>query len=291
MKAIARRFNSMPLALGAVLLLGAALLAGAFVTTSSRAASTYVPAGDDRFETTDNGETYHNFAGKPIPAGFFNTDGQATSNAYSGSVPVKGLPLPGEGNVDTIITRTQAVNTPGSTPIKISKLSLVSINPIVVSYSDRPSENWKMAVGLSAYATSAGTMTINDGGTFDSTLGVFPKFTFTRVSDGAVKVLDTGAPGYASVRDAAVAPVPCKAVDVEPIHDVSKAEGDDSARAAAAAAGCPPVRLTSSNSPWGTCGGRFCIPRPITEQELLASHNASPPGTIRTIGVAGAEGR
>jgi hypothetical protein len=196
--------------------------------------------------------------------------------------------------VDTIIRRNQGVTTPGTTTIQFIGLSLVSINPIIVSYSDRPSELWSMRVGLSSLKPSTGTMTIHDGGTFDSSLGVFPKFTFTRLSDGAVKTLDTGsggglAPVSASSEDSAVIqPAPCKVQtgDIEPV-DGSDIESDRvGARAAATTSSCAPVNLTSTNSPWTLCGGRFCIPRPITEQELLASHNASPPGTIRNNALA-----
>lgn len=281
MSEIARRFKRMPLAFGVALLSGIVLAAGSFVTANSRAAGTYVPAGDDRFETTDNGETYHNFAGKPIPAGFFNTDGLSTSDPYSGTVPLKGSPLPDQGNVDTIIRREQAVVTPGTTSLRIVGLSLVSINPITVSYSDRPSELWSVRVGLSDYTASTGSMTIHDGGTFDSSLGVYPKFTFTRLSDGAVKVHDTGAPGGLAPASEAeesaggqATATPCR-VEAEPTTFDSSS--------AAASSSCAPVTLTSTNSPWSTCNGRFCIPRPITEQELMASHNASPPGTIKTV--------
>ena len=188
-------FYKKSLAVGASILVGALLLTGSYVKAGRGAAGTYIPAGDDRFEITDNGETYHNFAGKPIPAGFFNTDGVSTSDEYAGTVPLKGSPLPGQGDVDTIIRRNQAVITPGTTSIQIVGLSLVSINPITVSYSDRPSELWEVRVGLSSAEPSTGSRTIRDGGTFDSSLGVYPKFTFTRVLDGAVKVPDTGASG------------------------------------------------------------------------------------------------
>lgn len=301
MREMTRRFYKKSRALGAAILVGAVLVTASYVSAGRAAYGTYIPAGDDRFETTDNGETYHNFAGKPIPAGFFNTDGLTTSNQYSGTVPLKGSPLPGQGDTDTIIRRNQAVVTPGTTSIQIVGLSLVSINPITVSYSDRPSELWGVKVGLSSVKPSTGSMTIRDGGTFDSSLGVFPKFAFTRLSDGAVKTLDTGASGpsalsgeagSASLADGqAVAIAPCAVIT--PSDDIAnlRAANSSSPAAAAAAASCAPVTLTSTNSPWSTCGGQFCIPRPITEQELLASHNASPPGTIRkgigadTIGV------
>ena len=304
MKKITRKLYTKPVMLGLTFVVGMVLLVSLFVTARSRAAVfTYIPAGDDRFETTDNGETFHNFAGSPIPAGFFNTDGASTSQAYSGLVPLEGLPLPGEGDTDTIIRRNQAVYVPGSTSLQMVGLSLVSINPITVSYSDRPSEDWGVAVGLSDYHTSTGTMSIGAGGTFDSSLNVYPKFTFTRLSDGAIKTLDTGTPGLtASASRSAVLtpidvgepipaptvapfPLPCRVVAI-PIDgvEVQAKAGGANASTSAAAGSCPPVTLTSNNNPWQICAdGGFCIPRPLTEQELLASHHASPPGTKRRV--------
>lgn len=299
MKEITRRLYRKPVLIGISLLVGMVLLVGLFVTAKSRAATTYIPAGDDRFETTDNGETYHNFAGSPIPAGFFNTDGASTSQPYSDLVPLEGVPLPGEGDIDTIIRRNQAVYTPGTTSLTIVGLSLASINPITVTYTDRPAEDWSVRVGLSDFHASTGSMSIGAGGTFDSSLNVYPKFTFTRLSDGAVKVLDTGgsAPtplSRSSQQDdgdgigiephpaPSPKPFPCPIlVDVNGVQVQGKAAGA-AAVSTSAAGSCPPVTLTSNNSPWAICaGGRFCIPRPITEWELLASHFASPPGTKR----------
>jgi hypothetical protein len=299
MKEITRRLYTKPVIIGMSLVVGMVLFVGLFVTARSRAATTYIPAGDDRFETTNNGETYHNFQASPVPAGFFGP----TSNAYSGLVPLEGVPLPNQGDTDTIIRRNQAVYTPGSTSIQIVGLSLRSINPITVTYTDRPSESWSVSVGLSDFKASTGSMTISDGGTFDSSLSVYPKFTFTRLSDGATKVLDTGgSSGLQSLSDSsdsslqsldsaialepAPAPTaalaPCRAIaDFQTIND-----GGDFSSVNAAATGCAPVTLTSTNSPWQPCApSGFCIPRPITEQELLASHNASPPGTKKAVAV------
>jgi hypothetical protein len=117
-------------------------------------------------------------------------------------------------------------------------------------------------------------------------------------------VLDTGGPGLASLSrsslqvgegpeiepnpEPAPFPVPChvQAVPIDQVEVQAKAGGgaNVSPSAAAAAGSCPPVTLTSNNTPWQICaGGVFCIPRPLTEQELLASHHASPPGTKRRI--------
>jgi hypothetical protein len=293
MKEITRRLYTKPVMLGMAFLAVVTLAVGLFVTSNSRAAaqSTYIPAGDDKFETTNNGETYHNFQASPIPANFFG----AGSNQYSGIVPLEGVPIPGQGDVDTIIHRNNDVFAPGSTTITMTALSLKGINPITVTYTGGGSETWTVRVNLSDVQASGGSMSFSSGSSFDSTLKVWPKFTFTRIPDGAVKVLDTGSSGLTaqsvsdggsdlavmsgsiSVSDNAVfepapaptaAPAPCRAIAVE--------EDFESKTISAASASCAPVTLTSTNSPWP-------INRPITEQELLASHNASPPGTKRAI--------
>jgi hypothetical protein len=292
MKEITRRLYTKPVMLGLAFLVAGALAVGLFVTAKSRAAmqSTYIQAGDDKFETTNNGETYHNFQASPIPANFFGPG----SNAYSGVVPLEGVPIPGQGDVDTIIHRNNDVFTPGSTTINMTALNLKGINPITVTYSGGGSETWTVRVNLSDLKASTGTMSFPSGSSFDSSLKVWPKFTFTRVSDGAVRVLDTGGSGLtaASVADGGsdsvglssaiaindgvvfepapeptVAPAPCRAVAISDF---------ESNTISAASASCAPVTLTSTNSPWP-------ITRPLTEQELLASHNASPPGTKKAI--------
>ena len=281
MKEITRRLYTKPVVLGIAFLVVMGIVVGLSVTARSRAAmSTYIPAGNDEFETTGNGETYHNFQASPVPAGFFGSGSQQ----YAGLVPLVGVPLnPGVNDIDTIIHRNQDVFTPGSTTITMTALNLESINPITVSYTDGHTEDWSVRVGLSDFKTSGGSMSFSDGGTFDSSLSVYPKFTFTRVSDGAVKVLDTGGSGSgltpqsSSLRangfepSATFAIAQCRAIATHDFQSQSNASNRVTTSAAATSS-CPPVTLTSTNSPWP-------ITRPITEQELLASHNASPPGT------------
>jgi len=290
MKQITRRLYTKPVMLGLAFLVGAALVAGLFVTTKSKAAMfTYIQAGNDEFETTGNGETYHNFQASPVPAGFFGTG----SNQYAGLVPLVGVPLnPAVSDTDTIIHRNSDVITPGSTTITMTALNLQGINPITVTYSDNHTESWTVKVNLSSLKTSGGSMSFNAAGSaFDSSLSVYPKFTFTRVSDGVQKVLDTGGSGgLAPTTQAATiggggsdggstqqAIAICRATtsDFQTLSQ-SKAADRVTTSAATSTASCPPVTLTSTNSPWP-------ITRPITEQELLASHNASPPGTKKGI--------
>jgi len=285
MKEITRRLYTKPVMLGIAFLVVMGIVVGLFVTTKSRAAmTTYIPAGNDEFETTGNGETYHNFQASPVPAGFFGSGSQQ----YAGLVPLVGVPLnPAVSDTDTVIHRNQDVFTPGSTTITMTALNLKSINSITVSYNDGHTEAWNVKVNLSDLKTSGGSMSFSDGGTFDSSLGVYPKFTFTRVSDGTTKVLDTGGSSLAASQpqdfaSAAVViggdPEPMPTATVAPCRAIAISDfgGFASSTTAAASTGCAPVTLTSTNNPWP-------ITRPLTEQELLASHNASPPGTKRKI--------
>lgn len=300
MKEITRKLYTKPVMLGLLFVVGALLLVG--LSTRSKAALPIIPKGDDLFETTGDGQTHHNFANAPIPAGFFTSNSGSPSQAYSLDVPLVGKPLTSGSDIDTIISRNDDVNVPGTTSLTMTGLSLDSINPLTITYANGTTEQWKMHVSLSALKSSTGSMTINSSGTFDSTLKVWPKFTFTSTSDGDTRELDTGAGSglTASALTTAIdfnddgvveEPVPLPAPTIAPC---AVAQDDTSTFAnatvvgvsdAAAASSCPPVTLTSTNTPWTTCNGRFCIPRPFPEDELWARHLASPPGTKKKIAV------
>jgi hypothetical protein len=291
MKEITRRLYTKPVMLGMAFLIGVALVVGLFVTSQrTEAANTFpVAAGNDEFETAGDGETFHDFASAPIPADFFGPG----SNAYGQLVPLVGVPLAPGSEIDTIIQRHQTVSAPGgSTALTMTGLSLRSINPIIVTFNNgTASQQWNVAVGLSAYKASTGSMKIN-ATTFDSTLKVWPKFTFTRVGGGGGPlVLDTGAPSGSGLTaaqatsdsaeaesdsDAIVQPAPCLSTSI----DDSNTRFGSSSAAATTTSSCPPVSLSSTNSPWATCGtGGFCIPVPITEEERWARHRPGPRGT------------
>ena len=290
MKEITRRLYTKPVMLGMAFLVGMALVVGLFVTTKSDAAQSGFPvvAGNDEFETTANGESQHDFAGSPIPAGFFGTG----SLAFTGSVTLEGVALnPAVSETDTIIQRHQTVFGPGgSTPLTMTALSLKSSAPITVTYSNGSTETWDVKVGLSLFKSSTGTMTIH-ASTFDSTLKVWPKFTFTRGS--VTRVLDTGSGsgltasstaasqtavdfndgGGIVVDDPQPLPAPCKTAVARSFEGFANAT-----TSAAATSSCPPLTLTAT-SPWWPCPPTgFCKP-PLTEAERWARHNASPPGT------------
>lgn len=298
MKEITRRLYTKPVMLSMAFLVGMALVLALFVTTNSTAAPNSFPvaAGNDEFETPGDGESFHDFEGSPIPANFF---GQG-SLAYAELVPLVGVPLSAGSNVDTVIQRHQSVAAPGgTTTLTMTGLSLKSIKPITVTYSNGTTESWDVKVGLSVFKSSTGSMKIN-ASTFDSTLKVWPRFTFTR--NGVVKVFDTGGSTSTALTasdsafasdDIAIepAPGPAPAPTAAPCRitaiDSTKVSSETDTATAAASSSCSPITLSSTNSPWGPCGtGGFCIPVPITEEERWARHRPGPRGTIQGGAVA-----
>ena len=282
MKEITRRLYTKPVMLGMAFFVGLALVVGLFVTTKGTAMQSGFPvvAGNDEFETTGNGESQHDFAGSPIPADFFGPG----SLPYAGTVTLEGVPLnPAVSDTDTIIQRHQTVSAPGgSTALTMTALNLKGTGPITVTYSNGSTQTWDVKVGLSQFKSSTGTMTINSS-TFDSTLKVWPRFTFTRGT--TTLVLDTGGSGLTAGSAAVMSDgdaveadaiptatiAPCKSVAIDDFESRFSAT-------AAATSSCPPLTL-SATSPWFPCPPTgFCKP-PLTEAERWAKHNASPPGT------------
>lgn len=116
----------------------AASAAALLLTVSLQAADnagTVIRRGIDVFTTTANGKTFYDFSAAPIPAGFFCKN----SPAFSGRLPLKGLPIeteiPGQlRGADTVVERLDdaVFDRTGSavTRIRIRALSLVSIEPI-----------------------------------------------------------------------------------------------------------------------------------------------------------------
>lgn len=149
--------------------------------------------GIDLFTTPAGGATFQDFAGDPIPVGFFGPN----SDPFTGQIVLQGDPIaPASpfGPSDTIVRRRNSgiLPNPGdqvNIPIEIVALSLVSVQPITVTYNGGQNpEQWDVRVCLSSAGpqqvgmmnVQSSTCACGDGGTFTSMLPVLPRLTFTR---------------------------------------------------------------------------------------------------------------
>lgn len=182
----------------------AAVVVAAFTMLATAAGAHAQTAPQFSLFQTDPSQNMFRFAGKSaIPAGFFAPDSEMFEGAaHFGGEPLVRFQGQDVGNADTVVERTADAapgpdGAPGQpAPVELRALSLVSITPIEVQTGSGP-QLWDVRVGLSPSRPSTGTFTLTqtqaDGGTFDSQLTVYPVFTFTRLSDGAERVLDVGA--------------------------------------------------------------------------------------------------
>lgn len=167
-----------------------------------------VSPGVDLCITPPDNSTFVDFGGAycpPIPADFFGPG----SDPFDGIIYAQGLPLNTTPsgileNTDGIIRRLEVANLPvcGSSDvidIEIVALSLVSIDPITVTYNGgMDPEHWNVHVCLSSVTGQpTGSMLINldceSGGTFSAEIPVIPKFIFTMVDPPYTEmILDFG---------------------------------------------------------------------------------------------------
>jgi hypothetical protein len=153
-----------------------------------------IPIGDDCWETAC-GRTHFEFCEDPIPAGFFDNTPGASSLPFAGIVRLGGDP--NDGLDDTRIARLApldlAPGDSGTIPIEMVALNLVSCAPITVVLENGASELWDVQVTHDPTGVPQGSMTITkthpNGGTYDADFTVQPVFTFTRPSDGTVRIL------------------------------------------------------------------------------------------------------
>lgn len=163
----------------------------------------------DPWKSDADASMCHNFGapGHSIPADFFDPG----SDVFADPVCLVGLPLgaPGFGEADTLIRRSanpfDRCSVPSATPVTVDidvyALSLVSIEPITVTYNGgQSSEQWTASVDRSVVDPPTGALTVTksycNGGTYTSQLYVQPRFTFTKVGDPKrIRVLDTGLAG------------------------------------------------------------------------------------------------
>ena len=164
-----------------------------------------IPAGDDLWHTPCGGATHTTFC-PPIPPGFFGPG----SDAFGGRVELGGAPFDANpADVDTVVQRLGDVTLqPGATgevQIELTQLNLVSCRPIIVTFNgDQNRQLWDVRLERSTQPQERGVMAItlddSGGGTFDATLPVTPRFTFTRQSDGRTQTLDAGELGLPAIQ-------------------------------------------------------------------------------------------
>ena len=169
-----------------------------------------IPPGYDLFETDPNTTVFSFRDQFTIPPNFFGPG----SDAFTGDVNFGGRPLGmfmGDhiGDADTIVQRTTSASVPPqgqsqAIPIELVALSLVSIEPIMVGMPKGP-EPWDVRVDISTSRPSQGQMVIGaqgtGGGTFQSQLQVFPRFTFVPLNGGQSRVADLGEAPPDAARD------------------------------------------------------------------------------------------
>jgi carbonic anhydrase/acetyltransferase-like protein (isoleucine patch superfamily) len=147
---------------------------------------------NDILALNEGSDLYHTAIGLmplTIPPDFFGPGSQP----FVGTVQLAGLPLetagPFElGTADTVIRRLDPLRLPPpdstiAVPIEMVALSLVSVNPITVTYPSGPSQQWQVFVqpGALSPAAALGQMTLHrsGGSTFDVQLPVLPTLIFS----------------------------------------------------------------------------------------------------------------
>ncbi len=156
-----------------------------------------VAAGDDVWVTPCGGGTV-DF--QPIPAGFFTSNGGASSLVYSEGIELGGAPLAinppvvPAADIDTVVRRLTptsvgfGIGSSETVGLQIVALHLTSCQPINIVFDDLSVEQWNVSVCLTD-AQSTGSMVINhgcpEGGTYITQLPVRTQLTFARVGGGA----------------------------------------------------------------------------------------------------------
>jgi len=143
-------------------------------------AQTVINPGYDQFATPSSGTT------QSLTLAF----GALHNAAGSPSEPLVNVPVTFEGganvqgyNADTVIERTQSVTVPGSTPLLVIGINMVSVGTIPVTFADNSSANYSIGVAQSSTQSSTGNMTFNSDGSFTNNLNVNIQYTFTAAGE------------------------------------------------------------------------------------------------------------
>jgi len=171
-----------------MLFMGLALLLAALPALADNT----ITHGSDLFQTAGDGTTY---AEVSVPAGYFCTG----SSAYSGTITMGGVPVATSpanvlGNTDTIIERLSDTTFNASNVATVNAIVRVanfkSTSPITVTGCSG-SSLWDVT-SSAAPTQSSFAMTIYrssstaTGGTFDSTVTINPRLTFTQQGTGGL---------------------------------------------------------------------------------------------------------
>jgi hypothetical protein len=173
----------------------AAILSAVLITATYAA---LIPAGPNYFETVPTG-TSIDFSRANISRGFFDPG----SDSFFGFIRLQGTPVDPTalGTTDTIMQRLEDINiSPNErkvTPLAIVLVSLVSVNPITVTYNrGHNPEFWDARVSLQPNQEQQGWMTIMqtsaDGGRYETLQPARLMITFTRRSDNVTRTLPFG---------------------------------------------------------------------------------------------------
>jgi hypothetical protein len=173
----------------------AAILSAALITATYAA---LIPAGPNYFETVPSG-TSMDFSRQYISRGFFGPG----SDYFIGFIRLQGAPVDpvALGTTDTIMQRLEDINISENerkvSPLALVVVSLVSVNPITVTYNGgHNAELWDVRVSLQPNQDQQGRMIIMqtspDGGRYDTLQPARLMITFIRRSDNATRALPFG---------------------------------------------------------------------------------------------------
>lgn len=175
-----------------------------------------IPPGLSLYETRQDATTF-SFAGAfALPAGFF----APRSEQFQGRVEFIGVPIKSfagqdVASADAVLGRlTQSVfsrNDPrppsAMVGIELLRLTLAAAKPIAIRIGAE-SQDWNVKMELSRYVRSTGALrllrTTGQGGSADAEIRLVPRFTFTRASDGVVRIVDYGQRGGGSTSTQAI---------------------------------------------------------------------------------------
>jgi len=139
--------------------------------------------------------TYLDFGPDPIPADFFAPGSQPFGGLVMlGGAPLGATPFGSFGMVDTVVARfpdpfdrTAFPPLDQNVPIEIIALDLKSVQPITVQVTGNPDQHWYFGMMLLPSQVGQGQIQLHqstlDGGTFQSTIIVQPRFVFVNKED------------------------------------------------------------------------------------------------------------